>query len=190
MPPNSNNTKYPLICFHLITLINIKSPKTSITLQLGIANKSYFESQLLPNSNNPRKTWNLLKEAANITNKSSNIKRQRTCDSRILSGPALETDWNFDWRHTRLWTTAQRDFSYPLVVCNSSKTGRNGGGHAVTRFLMKYFKIDTKMFFLMSCLKLKKNWRTCLQEYVGIFLSSTLGFCREFDIKVDIARYN
>jgi hypothetical protein len=52
-----------------------KSPKTSITLQLGIAKKSYFESQLLPKSNNPRKSWNLLKEAANITNKSSNIER-------------------------------------------------------------------------------------------------------------------
>ncbi len=37
-------------------------------------------------------------------------------------------NWSeFDWRHTALRTTAQRDFSRAQVVCNNSETGRKRG---------------------------------------------------------------
>jgi hypothetical protein len=47
---------------------------------------------------------------------------------RTLHSPGLETDWNVDWRSTRLQTTAWLDFSHPKVVCNITKT-EWGGGH-------------------------------------------------------------
>ncbi len=40
---------------------------------------------------------------------------------------SLETDWNSEWSHAGLWTTAPSDFCHPLVVCNSSKTEQKEG---------------------------------------------------------------
>jgi hypothetical protein len=85
-----------------------------------------------------------------------------------LHGLELETDWNPDWSHTRLWTRAQCDLSRPWVVCNSSKTEQKGlgwHGGAAAGHLMKNVKVYAKHQFLMSCQKFKKIWKTFLQEW-------------------------
>jgi hypothetical protein len=82
-----------------------------------------------------------------------------------LCSPGPETDWNFDWHHTGLWTTARRDFSHPWVVCDSSKTEWGGGVDRVMLrpdFWWKYVKMS--FFDILS--KVKKIQRHfCRNRY-------------------------
>jgi hypothetical protein len=70
---------------------------------------------------------------------------------RTLRSPGREIDRNVACHRTTLRTTARRDFSCALVVCNSSKTSRKGecwNVSAATELLTK--KCQNVIFFVMS----------------------------------------
>ncbi len=95
--------------------------------------------------------------------------RLRTHHPHTQRSPWPETDWNSDWCHSGLQTTAPRASPALRVVCNSSKTEQKGGGQqggTAAGLLMKIHQNVCQNVILRSCWNFKKIQKMFLQEKV------------------------
>ncbi len=112
------------------------------------------------------KTWRMCHrtiESASFGNLPISVRRQPSTWKERETRPNCEpatpsTLWSvFRLARTRLRTTAQLDFSWPQVVCNSNKNQAEGGGVSRVAPHRTCDKNMSKCHFLRSCQKFKDS---------------------------------